>query len=62
MREFIFLDEGKEINHKDFGEAFVFKVLKDNIKHNFYIKPTNFKLLNQIRNLGILTGKRIILK
>ena len=53
---FVFLSEGKNQTHSDYGTSIVFEVEHGNEKKLFYVKENNFSLLKQIKDLGDLTG------
>ena len=58
---FVFMDEGEKRTHPDYGTSIVFEVEHDGDKKNLYVKETNFALRKQIKDLGTLKGKLVIL-
>ncbi len=58
---FVFLNEGEKQTHADFGTSIVFEVEHDGDKKNLYVKESNWSLRNQIKDLGELTGKSVVL-
>ena len=55
----IFMDEGRKFVHSEYGESIVFEVNEDSESKNFYVKPNNYSLLKQIKELGKLIGVRV---
>jgi len=56
---FVFLDEGNNRTHSDFGSSIVFAVSVNEEEKNWYVNPQNFNLLGQIKGLGKLTGLKV---
>ena len=62
--EVTFQDEGRPNVHKDFGESIIFKVNIKNLDDkdkilSWYVNPQNYTLLNQLKKIGDLTGKKV---
>lgn len=53
---FVFLDEGKFNAHADFGNSVKFEVEHEREKKFLYVKENNYSLLQQVKNLGNVTG------
>lgn len=51
-KTFVFLSEGDKSVHTDYGESIVFTVEHEQIEKRWFVKPNNFSLLNQIKELG----------
>ena len=58
---FVFQDEGKPRESKDFGNSVAFNVLVqgENEEKTFFVKSNNFDFLGQIKELGRLTGLKV---
>ena len=56
-----FLNEGKTITSKDYGESIAFEVQEETKTDTmiFYVNPQNYALLKQIKALGSLIGKKV---
>jgi len=59
-KQFVFLDEGKRVNHADFSPAIVFKVNHEGEEMSWYVNAQNFDLLGQIKELGKLEGLKAV--
>jgi len=60
-KTFVFLGEGEKKAHADFGTSIVFEVEHEGDKKNLYVRETNWALRQQIKELGTLTGKVVVL-
>lgn len=58
---FAFMDEGKKLDSKDYGESVVFRVTVVGLGEirSWYVNKNNYPLLKQLKELGTLTGKTL---
>ena len=61
-KEFVFLDEGRKYKHPDYKPCVIFNVKAGEQKHTWFVNAESYGLLNQIKNLGKLTGLRVRVK
>lgn len=55
----VFLNEGNQTSHPDFGESIVFELEHNKENKRFFVNPRNFALLKQLKEVGTLIGKAV---
>lgn len=58
-KEITFLDEGRKYKHPDFKPCVIFTVEYKGEKHTWFVNAEAYGLLNQIKDLGQLKGKKV---
>lgn len=56
-KTFVFIGEGEPFTHAEYGKSIVFTVKMGEEELRWYVNPSNFALLKQIKALGTLKGK-----